>query len=118
MKQNIRVIVADDHGCVRVGVRRLLEAVPHLAIVGEAPDTQTLAELLDTCPCDVVVSDIGMPDIDGARQRDVVPAAPLAAPAASARRRPDDDLPCAHAVWTAAPWCGRPSSTSAIPPTR
>ncbi|MGF6243085.1 two component transcriptional regulator, LuxR family [Paraburkholderia phenazinium] len=62
-----RVIVADDHSCVRLGVRRLLEAVPSLSIVGEASDTQTLAELVDTCPCDVVVSDIGMPDIDGLR---------------------------------------------------
>lgn len=60
-----RVIVADDHCCVRLGVRHLLECVPHLSIVGEASDTQTLAELVDTCPCDVVVSDIGMPDVDG-----------------------------------------------------
>lgn len=36
-----------------------------MSVVGEAPDAQALAELLDTCPCDVVVSDIGMPDIDG-----------------------------------------------------
>lgn len=60
-----RVIVADDHCSVRLGVRHLLEAVPHLSVVGEACDTQTLAELVDTCPCDVLVSDIGMPDIDG-----------------------------------------------------
>jgi len=65
MKPNIRVIVADDHVSVRFGVRQLLQAVPWLSIVGEASDVQTLAELLDTCPCDVVVSDIGMPDMDG-----------------------------------------------------
>ncbi|SDG77444.1 two component transcriptional regulator, LuxR family [Paraburkholderia phenazinium] len=57
--------MADDHACVRLGVRHLLESEPYLSVVGEASDTQTLAELLDTCPCDVVVSDIGMPDIDG-----------------------------------------------------
>ena len=66
MTQKIRVIVADDHDCVRVGIRRLLQAVPHIDIVGEAADTLSLAELLDTCACDVVVSDIGMPGIDGA----------------------------------------------------
>lgn len=65
MKSNIRVIVADDHSCVRFGVRQLLEAVPHLTLVGEATDARSLAELLDTCSCDVVVSDIGMPDLDG-----------------------------------------------------
>jgi two-component system capsular synthesis response regulator RcsB len=65
MKPNIRVIVADDHSCVRLGVRRLLETVPYLSLVGEATDAQSLAALLDSCPCDVVVSDIGMPDLDG-----------------------------------------------------
>jgi two-component system capsular synthesis response regulator RcsB len=66
MTQKIRVIVADDHDCVRVGVIRLLQRTPHIEIVGEAPDTQTLAELFDTHVCDVVVSDIGMPGIHGA----------------------------------------------------
>jgi two-component system capsular synthesis response regulator RcsB len=60
-----RVIVADDHACVRAGVVRLLEAVPSIKVVGQAPDTQTLAELLDLHACDVVVSDIGMPGIHG-----------------------------------------------------
>lgn len=65
MKQIIRVIVADDHACVRAGVVQLLEAVPSIAVVGQAPDTQTLAELLDSHACDVVVSDVGMPGIHG-----------------------------------------------------
>ncbi|WCM20296.1 response regulator transcription factor [Paraburkholderia bryophila] len=65
MTRKIRVIVADDHDCVRVGVRRLLSAAPHIEIVGEAADTYGLAELIDTCACDVVVSDISMPGIDG-----------------------------------------------------
>ncbi len=60
-----RVIVADDHSSIRLGVRHLLEREPSLSIVGEACDVQTLAELVDTCPCEVVVSDIGMPDADG-----------------------------------------------------
>ncbi len=59
------MIVADDHSCVRMGVRQLLETVPYMSIVGEAADAQTLAECLDTCPCEVVVSDLGMPDSDG-----------------------------------------------------
>jgi two-component system capsular synthesis response regulator RcsB len=66
MTQKIRVIVADDHVCVRLGISRLLQTVPHIEIVGEAPDTHTLAELLDIHACDVVVSDISMPGIHGA----------------------------------------------------
>jgi two-component system capsular synthesis response regulator RcsB len=65
MNQTIRIIVADDHSCVRAGVRCLLDSVPHMSVVGVAHDTLGLAELLDTCPCDLVVSDIGMPGIDG-----------------------------------------------------
>jgi two-component system capsular synthesis response regulator RcsB len=65
MTHKIRVVVADDHYCVRAGVRYLLQERPNIEIVGEAIDTHSLAELLDTCSCDVVVSDIGMPGIDG-----------------------------------------------------
>ncbi|MBN3760253.1 response regulator transcription factor [Burkholderia sp. Ac-20365] len=65
MEDKIRVIVADDHACVRVGVRHLLEQITHLTVVGEASNTQELAELLDTGPCEVVVTDINMPGIDG-----------------------------------------------------
>lgn len=66
MTHKIRVVLADDHHCVRVGVRYLAQKNPNIEIVGEAVDTQGLAELLDTRVCDVVVSDIGMPGIDGA----------------------------------------------------
>ncbi|MFM0738446.1 response regulator transcription factor [Paraburkholderia xenovorans] len=65
MTQKIRVIVADDHVCVRVGVLGLLQRVPHIEIVGEAADTEGLAGLLDSFACDVVVSDIGMAGIHG-----------------------------------------------------
>ncbi|HZZ13476.1 MAG TPA: response regulator transcription factor [Paraburkholderia sp.] len=65
MTQKIRVIVADDHACVRVGVSRLLQGVPHIHVVGEAADARMLADLLDAHGCDVVVSDVGMPGLDG-----------------------------------------------------
>ncbi|MFC0398234.1 response regulator transcription factor [Paraburkholderia rhizosphaerae] len=65
MNQTIRIIVADDHSSIRAGVSRLLDSVAHMSVVGVAADTLALAKLLDTCPCDLVVSDIGMPGIDG-----------------------------------------------------
>jgi two-component system capsular synthesis response regulator RcsB len=65
MENRTRVIVADDHVCVRTGVKFLLEQQASMQVVGEAADTHALADLLDSCPCDVVVSDIGMPGIDG-----------------------------------------------------
>jgi len=65
MEKKIRVIVADDHPCVRDGIRYLLNQITHVSVVGEAADTRELAELLDSRLCDVVISDIGMPGIDG-----------------------------------------------------
>jgi two-component system capsular synthesis response regulator RcsB len=65
MTNKIRVVVADDHQCVRAGVKYLLQARPNIEVVGEAADTRGLAGLLDARACDVVVSDIGMPGIDG-----------------------------------------------------
>ncbi|CAB3758080.1 response regulator transcription factor [Paraburkholderia humisilvae] len=65
MNQTIRIIVADDHSSIRVGVSHLLDSVAYMSVVGVASNTLALAELLDTCPCDLIVSDIGMPGIDG-----------------------------------------------------
>jgi two-component system capsular synthesis response regulator RcsB len=65
MTHKIRVIVADDHQCVRAGIRYLLLSTPNMELVGEAADTRDLAILLDAHACDVVVSDIDMPGLDG-----------------------------------------------------
>jgi two-component system, NarL family, captular synthesis response regulator RcsB len=65
MTDKIHVVVADDHDCVRAGVRSLLRDKPNIEIVGEAADAEGLAKLLDACACDVVVADLGMPGPDG-----------------------------------------------------
>ncbi|CAG4901370.1 response regulator transcription factor [Paraburkholderia gardini] len=65
MKETVRVILADDHSSVRHGLRSLLSAAPHVRVVGEAADTQALAELLDHYHCDVIISDVAMPGIGG-----------------------------------------------------
>ncbi|NML30600.1 response regulator transcription factor [Paraburkholderia antibiotica] len=65
MTRKISLVVADDHDCIRAGIRCLLRDKPELEIVGEAAHLSGLADLLDACPCDVVVSDIGMPGLDG-----------------------------------------------------
>lgn len=65
MKQNIRVIVADDHSVIRVCVAHLLATQPHMSLVGTAADAPSLAALFDSLPCDVIVADLGMPGFDG-----------------------------------------------------
>jgi two-component system, NarL family, invasion response regulator UvrY len=57
----IRVILADDHGVVREGIRRLLEERSGISVVAEAGSVpELLAELRQT-PTDVLVLDIAMP---------------------------------------------------------
>lgn len=58
----IRVIVADDHPVVLVGVRTVLERQGDIKVVGEASNGRELIELLKRQPCDVIITDFSMPD--------------------------------------------------------
>ena len=61
----ISIVVADDHGIVREGLRRLLESEPDLKVCGEAEDgRQVLDEVAKFRP-DMVVLDISMPGMGG-----------------------------------------------------
>lgn len=57
----IRVILADDHGVVREGIRRLLEERNGISVVAEAASVPELLEKLSKTPTDVLVLDIAMP---------------------------------------------------------
>ena len=61
----LRVIVADDHACIRLGVANLLHATAQAVVVGEASNTLALATQLDMTACDIVISDLCMPGLDG-----------------------------------------------------
>ena len=65
----IRVLLVEGHRLVREGLRLLLEHEPGMAVAGEATDGETglhlFARLLADAAVDVVVSDLGLPGIDG-----------------------------------------------------
>ncbi len=65
MTKKIRVLIADDHPIVHLGVRMLLESAPDIEIVGEALNGCDALALAETLQPDVVLMDIGMPDMDG-----------------------------------------------------
>lgn len=65
MSDAIRVLIADDHGIVRKGLRALLSTEPHIEVVGEAETgRQAVEEALRLQP-DVVLMDLVMPGMDG-----------------------------------------------------
>jgi len=60
-----KVLVADDHGVVRKGLRFLLERDPGIAVVGEACDGRQAIQMTEELAPDVVVMDITMPHLNG-----------------------------------------------------
>ena len=61
----IKTILADDHALIRAGLRALLERNRDIQIVGEANDGRELVKLVEELQPDIVVADIGMPNLNG-----------------------------------------------------
>lgn len=61
----IRVLVVEDHGIVREGIRLLLETQPDMQVVGEASDGDTAVQKAAQLAPDIVLMDLGIPGIDG-----------------------------------------------------
>src|SRR5262245_41148904 len=62
---NTTVLIADDHQIVRQGLRSLLDSHPDLTVVGEAADGREAIAKVKQLKPDVVVMDVGMPDLNG-----------------------------------------------------
>lgn len=61
----IRILVADDHPIVRDGLVAILSTQPDFEIVGEAADgAEAVKQALALTP-DVMLLDLGMPELDG-----------------------------------------------------
>lgn len=57
----IRVLVADDHELVRQALRRVIEAIPDMGIVGEAAEGIEVLDLVSRTYADILLLDSGMP---------------------------------------------------------
>jgi DNA-binding NarL/FixJ family response regulator len=59
------VLIADDHGVVRKGLRLLLEQYPELSVVGEAANGRDAVNLAASLTPQIVVLDVAMPLLNG-----------------------------------------------------
>jgi RNA polymerase sigma factor (sigma-70 family) len=60
-----KVLIADDHGVVRKGLRLLLEQYPELVVVGEAANGREAVTMAASLSPQVVVLDVAMPVLNG-----------------------------------------------------
>ena len=75
--EKIRVLVADDHAIVRMGLVALLATEQDIEIVGEAEDGREAVKKSVTTKPDVVIMDIMMPILDGiAATAEIIKRAP------------------------------------------
>ena len=63
--KKIRILIADDHGIVRKGLRLQLEQNSDFEVVGEATEGREAVRLAEELVPDVVIMDIAMPNLNG-----------------------------------------------------
>jgi DNA-binding NarL/FixJ family response regulator len=61
----MRILIADDHGIVRSGLRLLLDRQPDMEVVAEAADGAEAVELALRERPDLCILDVGMPRLTG-----------------------------------------------------
>jgi DNA-binding NarL/FixJ family response regulator len=67
MKQGkVRIMIADDHALMRVGIRSMLESQSNFSVVGECRDGESAVRMAHELNPDVVIMDLMMPKINGA----------------------------------------------------
>ena len=74
----VRILVADDHEVMRLGIRNLLESVPNWTVSDEAGTGREAVDLALQSSADIIIMDITMPEMNG-----------FEAAAQIAQRRPD-----------------------------
>ena len=62
---SIRVILADDHTILRHGLSKLIQQQEDMEVIAQAGDGHSTVELTRDLSPDIVIMDIGMPDLNG-----------------------------------------------------
>lgn len=65
MLQPIRIIIVDDHPLIKEGIKQIISFYEDLMIVGEGNNGLEALELVAKLPCDLLLLDINMPQLNG-----------------------------------------------------
>jgi DNA-binding NarL/FixJ family response regulator len=65
MESPFKILLADDHVMFRRGVRRIIQGIDNVEVVGEASDGLELLKLLKDLDPQLVIMDISMPNLRG-----------------------------------------------------
>ena len=71
----IRIVAADDHQIMREGLKMLIADEPDLELIGEASTGRQALDMAGELTPDIVVMDIGMPEMDGVQATSKIIAA-------------------------------------------
>jgi two-component system nitrate/nitrite response regulator NarL len=61
----IKIIIADDHHLFIEGIHSLIKSMKNMEVVAEVANGKELLAKLVTTPCDIILMDINMPEMDG-----------------------------------------------------
>lgn len=65
MPEKTKVLMVEDHKLLRVGLKAIFEEYPNISIIGEAENGKQAIRLATELKPDVVLMDIGLPEMDG-----------------------------------------------------
>lgn len=72
MKKKTRILIADDHAFLRMGLSSFLASVSDMECIGEAANGNSAVELARKLKPEVIIMDLMMPDISGAEATRII----------------------------------------------
>jgi len=61
----IKILVADNHPIVRMGIKQVLEPVSDVEVIADVSTTTELFNVLDSLTPDIIILEMDIPEING-----------------------------------------------------